>query len=59
MTVAAVASDARPFADADAVAAELSRVKQSAKTVEGSGVLLLSPAGLEDIGGPRLAAIPA
>ena len=59
MTVAAVASDARAFADADAVAAELSRVKQSAKTAEGSGMLLLSRAGLEDIGGPRLAAVPA
>jgi len=59
MTVAAVASDARPFADADAVAGELSRVKHSAKTAEGSGMLLLSSAGLEDVGGRRLTAVTA
>jgi len=59
MTVAGVASDSRPYAGADEVAAELSRVKQSAKTADGNGMLLLSRAGLEGIGGPRLAAVTA
>lgn len=54
MTVAAVSSDCRHFANAAELATVLSEVKHLAKSSERSAMLLRSRTGLEDFGGPEL-----